>query len=389
MRILVVEDEPDLLGVLAMTLREAGHDVDTASDGREGLFKATAGDHALVVLDGMLPELDGLGVLRGLRATRQTPVLMLTARDAVPDRVAGLDAGADDYLTKPFEMAELLARVRSLGRRDAQAAGGATTTALAAARQIQQRLMPDGVPASVAGAGAASRVDAAFACEPAQWVGGDYCDLWAAPDGRLAFAVADVSGKGLPAAIVTAALHAALRAGTAFLPDPAGAVAYADRHLSDHLPGGLFASLFLGLLDPATGRLDYVNAGHPMPALVAAAGAGPLGEPANAVLGIDAGPFAASTHAMAAGSTVVAYTDGVSESRSPGGELFGDDRMISVADSLGGSSADDAVRAVVGAAAEWRGVGPPQDDVTVLAVRWLGPGGDAAAGSIRFGGRAG
>src|SRR4051812_10711425 len=108
MRILLVEDEPDLLSALAQALREAGYAVDEAADGKDGLFKAQAGEYDALVLDLMLPGLDGWGVLRELRKAKATPVLILTARDALPDRVRGLDAGADDYLVKPFELAELL-----------------------------------------------------------------------------------------------------------------------------------------------------------------------------------------------------------------------------------------------------------------------------------------
>jgi two-component system OmpR family response regulator len=120
MRLLVVEDEPDLLSVLAQSLREEGYAVDTAADGREGLFKAEGGEYDAMVLDLMLPQMDGWTVLKKLRGGGQkVPVLVLTARDALPDRVKGLDSGADDYLTKPFELAELLARLRALVRRAA------------------------------------------------------------------------------------------------------------------------------------------------------------------------------------------------------------------------------------------------------------------------------
>lgn len=119
MRVLVVEDEPDLLRVVASTLREEGFAVDTAADGEDGLFKAKAWEYDAVVLDVMLPKLDGWSVLRGLREVKHTPVLMLTARDTVQDRVRGLNSGADDYLVKPFSLTELLARLRALIRRSA------------------------------------------------------------------------------------------------------------------------------------------------------------------------------------------------------------------------------------------------------------------------------
>jgi two-component system OmpR family response regulator len=118
MRVLVVEDEPDLLTVLSQALREQGYAVDIASNGRDGLFKASGGQYDGVILDLMLPGIDGLEVLKQLRIEgHNVPVLLLTARDALSDRVTGLDSGADDYVVKPFDMAELLARLRAVMRR--------------------------------------------------------------------------------------------------------------------------------------------------------------------------------------------------------------------------------------------------------------------------------
>lgn len=117
MRLLVVEDEPDLLAGLVRALRKEGYAVDTATDGEEGLYKATSTDYDAIVFDVMLPILDGWEILARLRATKSTPVLMLTARDSSADRVRGLDAGADDYLVKPFDIPELFARLRAIIRR--------------------------------------------------------------------------------------------------------------------------------------------------------------------------------------------------------------------------------------------------------------------------------
>ena len=117
MRILIVEDEPDLLRSLSQALREEGYAVDTAPDGEEGLYKAESWDYDAIVLDVMLPKLDGWELLKRLRKTKKTPVLMLTARDGSRDRVRGLDLGADDYVVKPFDLSELLARLRALIRR--------------------------------------------------------------------------------------------------------------------------------------------------------------------------------------------------------------------------------------------------------------------------------
>lgn len=119
MRVLVVEDEPRLLRNLAKALREEGYAVDTAEAGDDGWYKAETYDYDAIVLDVMLPQLDGWELLARLRKQKQTPVLMLTARDAPRDRVRGLDTGADDYLVKPFDLTELLARLRALIRRSA------------------------------------------------------------------------------------------------------------------------------------------------------------------------------------------------------------------------------------------------------------------------------
>src|SRR5262252_5288363 len=119
MRILIVEDEPRLLRNLARALREEGYAVDVATVGDEGLYKAESYNYDAVVLDIMLPRLDGWEVLERLRKQKQTPVLMLTARDSFKDLVRGLDDGADDYLVKPFDLSELLARLRALIRRAA------------------------------------------------------------------------------------------------------------------------------------------------------------------------------------------------------------------------------------------------------------------------------
>jgi two-component system OmpR family response regulator len=118
MRVLIVEDEPKMAALVARALREEGHTADTAGHGEDALWMARAAPYDAIILDVMLPGLDGVEVLRRLRALKVwTPVLMLTARDAVGDRVGGLDAGADDYLTKPFAFSELLARLRAVSRR--------------------------------------------------------------------------------------------------------------------------------------------------------------------------------------------------------------------------------------------------------------------------------
>ena len=117
MKILLIEDEARAAEYLRQGLSESGYAVDVASNGSDGLHAAITGDHELVILDVMLPGVDGFAVLSGLRSAKQTPVLMLTARGQMNDKVRGFDLGADDYLVKPFQFPELLARVRALLKR--------------------------------------------------------------------------------------------------------------------------------------------------------------------------------------------------------------------------------------------------------------------------------
>ena len=121
-KILLVEDEEKLARMVEMELKYEGYQVDKAFDGRSGLEMAQSGGYDLILLDIMLPQLSGMEVLRRLRRTQQTPDIMLTARDSVVDKVSGLDSGADDYITKPFAIEELLARIRAALRKHGAAA---------------------------------------------------------------------------------------------------------------------------------------------------------------------------------------------------------------------------------------------------------------------------
>lgn len=117
MRVLVVDDDERVRNLMRRALRLEGHSVTTAGDGEEALHDARDSEPDLVILDVMLPGIDGIEVCRRLRSVSSVPILMLTARDTVPDRIQGLDSGADDYVVKPFDIDELLARVRALARR--------------------------------------------------------------------------------------------------------------------------------------------------------------------------------------------------------------------------------------------------------------------------------
>lgn len=141
MKILLIEDDVDIADFVKMELEHEGYAVQTAFDGRTGLDIALAADFGLILLDIMLPGLNGLEVLRRLRLCKQTPVILLTARDTVMDKVAGLDTGANDYVTKPFHIEELFARIRVLARAGAKGNNGSVLKNADIVMDRQKRLV--------------------------------------------------------------------------------------------------------------------------------------------------------------------------------------------------------------------------------------------------------
>lgn len=238
---------------------------------------------------------------------------------------------------------------------------------LSLARRIQSGLMPTGLQAM-------PHVDMALYYEPAMWVGGDYCDVWHLENGLVAFAVGDVSGKGLPAAMVMSNLQAALRTTMSFRSDPSSVMKLVNSHLMQSLPGGMFVTLFLGVFDTTTGNLEYVNAGHLLPILIRPQSAPvPLGRPDNIVLGLDDACFRASTETIAKDAGLLVFTDGITEARSPEDEEFDVKRVKSVLEGLPDSSAKKTVDSVAKAVEDFRQPCPQRDDITIFALFNRGP----------------
>jgi len=231
------------------------------------------------------------------------------------------------------------------------------------AREIQAKLTP---LASIATPG----VEVATVYRPAMVVGGDYCDCWQRADGQIVIAVGDVSGKGLAAAMVVAIVHTATRTALAVGRDLPQAVRRLSRHLQRHMPDGMFVTLVVGLFDPGSGELEYVNAGHLLPVRVGPGGeARFLGHPTNLPVGPFDCPFVAERAELPLGSALVLVTDGITESPSPSGELFGEERLCEMLRDVPPDSGRVLADRIVQAAAEFRGpIGAP-DDITVLAMR--------------------
>ena len=278
-----------------------------------------------------------------------------------------VDVAAEQALPDTLGFVQSVARQVSLVRNslmlsEAKAERSLLDHRLSAAQEIQSRLIPTKAE-DLRG------VDVAVRYQPAMWVGGDYCDVWVLPNGRLAFAIADVSGKGLPAAMVMANLQAALRITLSFCTDIAQGMDYVNQHLRRYLPSGTFVTLFLGSFDPAAGQLEYVNAGHVLPLVFSGPkGVRPLGKPTNPVVGIGAEPFRKDFEIIPPRAGLVVVTDGVTETISPAGEQFAEERLADLLRDRTASSADELSEAIARATESFRGSRPQQDDLTAFVL---------------------
>ncbi len=380
--VLVVDDEVDISTILTLTLRRAGFQVTTASDGVDGLRKLAEHTPDLVVLDVMMPRLDGLEMLRRIRAepaTATIPVIMLTARAQVADRLVGFEHGADDYVSKPFEPSEVVARVHALLRRTEQARLtrpllgllGAWSSAeglaqlrrdLETTREIQARLIP-GVAPRLAG------LQTATALRPSMLVGGDFFDV--VPMGDLiGVAVGDVSGKGIPAALLMVMVRTLLREIANGLSDPATALARLNASLCRDMPPAMFVTMLLTVLDPSReGVLQIANGGHPAPILMRR-GHLPLAiDVDGAIIGAFADArFGQAEITLEPGDTLVLVSDGALETPDPGGRPSGLAGLISLLERHREMAPPQLVEAIVANAVNREGA-KLRDDVTVFALR--------------------
>ncbi|MFC1783325.1 SpoIIE family protein phosphatase [Planctomycetota bacterium] len=239
---------------------------------------------------------------------------------------------------------------------------------LSLARDIQRSLAPT-LPDNLPG------VDLAVHYQPALWVGGDYCDVLPLEDGRVAFAVGDVAGKGLPAAMVMSNLQAAFRTTISFCLDPAEVMNHINRHLRQNLPTSMFVTMFLGLFDPSSGKLEYVNAGHLQPLLVhPETSALFIGRPDDPILGVFDDSFHTQVETIPPTSALVVFTDGITEARSPDGVEFGSQRALELFEKAEISSAGSLIDAVTETVTKFRQHLPQQDDITLLALVNRGSG---------------
>jgi sigma-B regulation protein RsbU (phosphoserine phosphatase) len=320
----------------------------------------------------MMPGIDGYEVCRRLRAaprTREVPVMFLSSLEEVGNKALGFEVGGNDYLTKPFEVVEVKARVRSLLKAKAysDAINEKRASELRIAREIQLGILPSDVSACTRGAG----LDIYALLEPAQEVGGDLYEVLRAGDDRVVVVVGDVSGKGIPAALFMAVTTTLIRVVARELERPEDILARVNDALAAQNPRDMFVTLSCAVFQPRAGKVSCASAGHPSPVLLRPGNAPslPFLSP-GLVAGIMAGThFPGQSMDFQAGDTLVFYTDGVTEAFNAEGQQFGEHRLLEHLAKTPGLSAAETVTNTFGAVRSHAGEYPQSDDITIIAVR--------------------
>jgi serine phosphatase RsbU (regulator of sigma subunit) len=359
--ILVIEDDPAILCGLEVTLRSESYDVLTATDGENGYRMAREKQPDLVILDLMLPKMNGYDVCRQIRRHGMvTPILMLTAQDQESHRIQGFEAGADDYVTKPFSVRELLGRVRAILRRSEGRSDLANQKELDEARLIQQRLMPVEIP-QLPG----FRIAATW--QPARITSGDYFDVLKLDAGCVAVCNADVCGKGMPAAMIASNLQAAVKSYASRGKGPGELCEEVNRLMCGNMAAHRFITLFYAVIESQQKRLTYCNAGHNPPLLVSGNVERRLGC-GGGILGVfDDWKYDEEEIDLRSGDRVLLYTDGLTECRNADDVEFGEGRLISLVLQSPHHDAIALTGETIAAAQEFTN-GNFEDDLTLVVV---------------------
>jgi serine phosphatase RsbU (regulator of sigma subunit) len=366
--ILIVDDNPANVEILQMRLTAHGYDIITAADGQAGLTTARDRKPDLILLDIMMPRLDGLEVCRRLKGDRSLPfmpIILVTAKADSIDVVAGLEAGGDEYLTKPLDQAALVARVKSMLRikslHDTVLAQSAQLKLqLKTATRIQSLFWPN-----IAEPGNGGHIWAVSI--PAEYVGGDLYDVIPLPDESLLAYVADVSDKGVPAALIMAALSTKIRSEARIQREVDKLLASVNNSLHSLVAEeGFFATIVLLRYWPGSGRMQLSLAGHLQPVWILQNGMGNLPMLNGISLGIEADvSYEKKEIVLSPGESVLLFSDGIIEAENEDKELFGNRRMLEyIRNSKGppwGRGLRDEVK-------NWRGNAKINDDLTMLEI---------------------
>lgn len=330
-RALIADDQWDVLVALQLLLKGEGIATDCATSPSAVLEKVAASKQSGYTYDVVLMDMnyardttsgrEGLDLLARLQALDQAlPVVAMTAWANVELAVEAMQRGLGDFVQKPWNNSRLLQVLReqlAVGQRKR-----AAKHEWAEARAIQQHLMPRQ---------SLRQRHCEWACgwQPAREVGGDYCDLAALDERHVAFCIGDVSGKGLPAALLMANLQAAVKANEHARRQPQQLVALVNRLICENTTPNKFITFFYAVVDTVTQQLTYVNAGHNAPLLLRADGRVERLTKGGVILGVlPDQQFTQATVTLQPGDQVLLYTDGISEAMNADGEDFGEERLV-------------------------------------------------------------
>ena len=370
-RILIVDDTRANIDILVEALRN-DYKLSVAVDGRAALRSVEKSPPDLVLLDIMMPDVDGYEVCRQLRsreATRELPVMFLSALEDVKNKAQGFEVGGNDYLTKPFEVLEVKARVRSLlkAKAYADAVREAMARDLRIAREIQMGILPANLAAITKGTG----LDVDAVIEPAREVGGDLYEVLRS-DRRVVVALGDVSGKGIPAALFMAVAMTILRTLARQIAEPDEILRRLNDELAEENPRGMFVTLQCLVFDLDQKRVSCAGAGHHQLAVVSPGRPPRLACPST---GRPAGlmpfnPIERESLPLEPGDTFVLFSDGVSEAMNPEEEFYGEDRLLEALAACDGATPKDIVTRVLTDVRGFAAGAKQSDDITVVAVKY-------------------
>jgi sigma-B regulation protein RsbU (phosphoserine phosphatase) len=369
-RVLIVDDVKANIDVLVQALRN-DYKISVALNGEAALRSVDKSPPDLLLLDIVMPGIDGYEVCRRLRGnalTRELPIMFLSSLEDVRDKTRGFEAGGNDYLTKPFEVLEVKARVRSLLKAKAysDAVKERSATELRIAREIQMGLLP----ADVAAVTQKSGLDICGLLEPAREIGGDFYDVIPLADDRVLAVVGDVSGKGIPAALFMAVTMTLIRSAARQFPAPDQIVRHVNAALCAHNPRGMFVTLFCCIVDVAKMTICCANAGHPSPVLLRPNEAPILPfDSTSTPIGIfDAVDIEARWADVHPCDGVVIYSDGVTEAFNTTGVMFAQGGLIASLAPATGKNAAAMASCLRRAVRQHVGSHPQSDDLTILAL---------------------
>ena len=384
-KILSVDDEMDLELLLTQyfrrKIRKGEYEFVFAHNGLEALtMMVKHPDIEIILSDINMPEMDGLTLLAKVNEMRNPAlkVIMVSAYGDMGNIRQAMNNGAFDFATKPIDLDDLsvtiekaieqINYVHQMQKEHTQLES--LKGDLAIASEIQQAILPRVFPPFP---DIASKIDIAASMTPAKDVGGDFYDLFRIDDNRVGFVIADVSGKGIPAAIFMAVSRTLIRATGIRGGSPADCITYSNKLLAQDSVDCMFVTVFYGIVDVSTGAVTYCNAGHNPPYILTRKGEiTPLPMSTDPMAGaIDGISYHEGTLQLESGDALVMFTDGVTEAMNTANEEFGEQRLEDTLEDVAMHNCQQMVDAIKADVAAFAGEAEQSDDITVLALKRL------------------